>query len=241
MASGRGLRPSLALTVVGVAMLVAVTFPLLAARAIEAFGPRVASAAVLALGLASLALSRRAERAGPTSTTASTGRWLRVLPLALPALSVASGDERFLRLVPAAIEAVLGCLFLTSLRGGSSILQQAALLLEPYAPDFIGGYCRKATVAFALLFAAQAVALALVAVKAPGADWAITSSLLVWLPTLAFTALEFLVRKAWFRHYGGAPWDRLLRTLLPPEHTARGQRSLDYIRKKRAELGMPPP
>jgi len=222
-------------------MLVAVSFPLLAARAVEAFGPRVASAAVLVLGLASLALSRRAERAEPTGATSGRGAWLRALPLALPTLAVASGDERFLRLVPAAIEAVLCGLFLASLRGGSSILQQAALLLEPYAPDFIGGYCRKATAAFALLFAAQATALAVVAFATPGADWAMTSSLLVWLPTLAFTALEFLLRKAWFRHYGGAPWDRLLRALLPPEHTARGRRSLDYIRRKRAELGMPPP
>jgi hypothetical protein len=91
-----------------------------------------------------------------------------------------------------------------------------------------------------VLFAAQAVALAVVAF-APGAGWALTSSLLVWLPTLAFTALEFLVRKAWFRNYGGAPWDRVLRALLPPENTARGRRSLEWIRKKRAELGMPPP
>ena len=196
---------------------------------------------MLALGLASLALSRRAERAEPTAAAPGRGRWLRALPLALPALAVASGDERFLRLVPAAIEAGLCGVFLASLRGNGSILQQAALLLEPFAPDFIGPYCRKATAAFAALFALQAVALARVAVTAPGTDWAMTSSLLVWLPTLAFTALEFLVRKAWFRHYGGAPWDRLLRALLPPERTARGRRSLAYIRQKRAELGMPPP
>jgi uncharacterized membrane protein len=219
-------------------MLVAMTFPLLAARAVAAFGPRPVGAAVLALGLVSLGLSRRAE---PVNAAASTGRWLRALPLALPALAVWSGDERFLQLVPAAIEAVLCVVFLASLRGGSSILQQAALLLEPYAPDFIGPYCRKATAAFAALFAVQAAALAALALRAPGPDWALTSSLLIWLPTLAFTTLEFLVRKAWFRHYGGAPWDRALRALLPPEHTARGRRSLDYIRQKRAELGMPPP
>ena len=219
---------------VGASLLVAMTFPLLAARAIAAFGPRPVGAAVLALGLASLALTR--ER-GATSA----GRWLRGLPLALPALAVWSDDECFLQLVPAAIEVVLCGLFLASLRGGSSILQQAALLLEPYAPDFIGPYCRKATAAFAALFAVQAAALAALALRAPGPDWAMTSSLLVWLPTLAFTALEFLVRKAWFRHYGGAPWDRALRALLPPEHTARGRRSLDYIRQKRAELRMPPP
>ena len=239
MASGRGVRPSLALTMVGVGMLVAVAFPLLAARALAAFGPRVAGAAVLALGLASLALSRRAERSETSRAGRGHGRWLRTLPLALPALALASGDERFLRLVPSAVELMLCGSFLASLRGGGSILQQAALLIEPFAPDFIAPYCRKATAAYALLFAAQAVALAVVAIAAPGTDWAMTSSLLVWLPTLAFTALEFLVRKTWFRNYGGAPWDRVLRVLLPPENTARGRRSLEYIRRKRAELGMP--
>jgi hypothetical protein len=59
-------------------------------------------------------------------------------------------------------------------------------------------------------------------------------------PDATFTALEFWC-KAWFRNYGGAPWDRVLRALLPPENTARGRRSLEWIRKKRAELAMPPP
>jgi len=232
-------RPSLALTLVGAGMLVAMTFPLLAARAVAAFGPRATAAAVLALGLAGLTLSRRAEQ-GETAS-GGRGRWLRALPLALPALALASGDERLLRLVAAATQVIMCGLFLASLRGGSSILQQAALLLEPFAPDFIAPYCRKATAAFALLFAVQAAALARVAMTAPATDWALTSSLIVWLPTLAFTALEFLVRKAWFRNYGGAPWDRVLRALLPPENTARGRRSLEWIRRKRAELGMPPP
>ena len=241
LASGRGVRPSLALSLVGAAMLVAVTFPLLAARALEAFGPRVAGAVVLALGLASLALSRRAERNETTRAGRGHGRWPRAVPLALPALTLASGDELFLRLVPSAVELILCGSFLASLRGGGSILQQAALVIEPYAPDFIAPYCRKATIAYALLFTAQAVALAVVAIAAPGTDWAMTSSLLVWLPTLAFTAAEFLVRKTWFRNYGGAPWDRVLRVLFPPENTARGRHSQEYIRKRRAELGMPPP
>ena len=222
-------------------MVVAVSFPLLAARALAAFGPRPIAAVVLALGLASLALARRAEGDEQAVATAGRARWLRPLPLVLPVAALASGDERFLRLVPAFVEALLCALFLASLRGGGSILQQAALLLEPYAPDFIGPYCRKATAGFALLFAVQTVALGRVALATPGTDWAMASSLLVWLPTLAFTALEFLVRKAWFRHYGGAPWDRVLRALLPPENTIRGRRSLEWIRQKRAELGLPPP
>jgi uncharacterized membrane protein len=211
-------------------MLAALAFPLLAAWAVEAFGLRAASAVVLALGLASLWLARAGS--------------LRAVPLALPALALATGDERWLRLVPAVIELALAGLFLASLRGSGSILQQAALWLEPYAPDFIGSYCRKATLAFAALFALQALALAWLAftdVADRSWGWAWTSSLLVWLPTLAATAVEFLVRKAWFRNYGGAPWDRVLRALLPPENTEQGRRSLAWIREKREELGMPPP
>ena len=219
-------------------MLVAVAFPLAAAKAVAAWGPRAAGALVFALGLASFALSVR--RKGGTLVP-GFAPWLSGLPLALPGLAALSGDVRFLQLVPAAIEALLCALFLGSLAGGGSILQRAALTLEPFAPDFIGPYCRKATLAFAALFAVQAAALTALALAAPAPDWARDASLLVWAPTLAATALEFIVRKAWFRHYGPGLVDRALRVLLPPEKTAQGRRSLDYIRRKRVELGMPPP
>ena len=235
MASGRGARPSLAALGLGlVGALVALCFPLAAARAVELWGARATGALVFGIGLASVLLSRRRSIPG-------LGPWLRSLALALPGLALISGNVRFLQLVPAAIELALCGVFLGSLRGGSSILQQAAYLLEPYAPDFIGPYCRKATAGFAALFAVQAIALAWVAFSAQGADWAKTSSLWVWLPTLAGTSFEFMLRKAWFRHYGENPVDRVLRVLLPPEKTATGRRSLDYIRRMRQELGMPPP
>lgn len=234
MASGRGTRPSLALTLVGAGMLLAVGYPLAAARAVEAFGPRSVGAALLALGVAGVAASRRRSIPG-------FGVWLRVLAVALPGLALLAGDARFLTLVPAAIQAVLCGLFLGSLRGGGSILAQAARALEPYAPDFIDSYCRKATVAFAALFALQAAALALLGVLAPGPGWALRASLLIWAPTIAATAVEFVVRKAWFRNYSDTPWDRALRAIFPPENTAQGRRSLEWIRQKRAELGLPPP
>jgi uncharacterized membrane protein len=215
-------------------MLLAVGYPLAAARAVEAFGPRTVGAALLALGLAGVVLSRRRSIPG-------FGPWLRVLAVALPGLALLAGDARFLTLVPAAIQAVLCGLFLGSLRSGGSILAQAARTLEPYAPDFIDPYCRKATVAFAALFALQAAALALLGVLAPGPGWALRASLLTWAPTLAATAVEFLVRKAWFRNYADTPWDRVLRVLFPPENTPQGRRSLEWIRQKRAELGLPPP
>jgi uncharacterized membrane protein len=215
-------------------MLVVVGYPLAAARAVDAFGARAVGAVILALGLASFAASLRRSIPG-------LGLGLRSLPFALAALALVSGDARFVQLVPAAIEAMLCGLFLGSLRGGGSILAQAAKTLEPFAPDFIGPYCRKATVAFAALFALQAGALAVLAFAAPGPDWAQRASFWVIAPTLAATFFEFLVRKAWFRHYGPGPLDRALRALLPPENTEQGRRSLDWIRQKRAELGMPPP
>lgn len=234
MASGRGARPSLALTLVGAGLLLAVGYPLAAVRAVEAFGPRPVGAALLALGLAGVLASRRRSIPG-------FGPGLRAIAVVLPALALLAGDARFLELVPAAIQAALCGLFLGSLRGGGSILAQAARTLEPYAPDFIDSYCRKATVAFAVLFALEAVALVALGLLAPGPGWALRASLVIWLPTLLATAVEFLVRKAWFRNYGDTPWDRALRILLPPENTAQGRRSLEWIRQKRAELGLPPP
>lgn len=234
MASGRGARPGQTLTLVGAGLLLAVGYPLLAARAVDAFGSRSVGAALFAVGLTSFALSLRRSVPG-------LGLGLRILPLALPALALASGDARFLAAVPAAIQAILCALFLGSLRGGGSILEQAARTLEPFAPDFIGPYCRKATLAFAALFAVQAVVLAVLALGATEREWAATASFWTIAPVVACTFVEFLVRKSHFRNYGDAPWDRVLRSLLPPENTAQGRRSLEWIRRKRAELGLPPP
>jgi hypothetical protein len=58
---------------------------------------------------------------------------------------------------------------------------------------------------------------------------------------LVASVADWLVRKWHFRYYGPGPIDRVLRKLLPPENTEVGRRSLAYIQKMRAELGMPPP
>jgi uncharacterized membrane protein len=221
------------LALVGAGLVLALAFPLLAVLAIDAWGPRATGAVLFALGLASFAL--------PRPEVPGIGRSPRALLVALPGFAALTDDARFLQLVPAAIQALLATVFVGSLAGGGSILQKAALALEPFAPDFIAPYCRKATLTFAALFALQALALVWLALAAPGPGWARRASLLVWAPTLAACAVEFTVRKAWFRHYGDGPVDRLLRRLLPPENTAQGRRSLDYIRRRRVELGLPPP
>ena len=84
----------------------------------------------------------------------------RAALLVLPALAAATGDVLFLRLVPAAIQALIAALFVVSLRGGGSLFYDAARTLHPYAPDFIAPYCRKSTIVFAGIFALLAVAAA---------------------------------------------------------------------------------
>ena len=58
------------------------------------------------------------------------------------------------------------------------------------------------------------------------------------------SAIEYAVRKAWFRYYGGGALDAVWAALLPAENTERGRRSLAYIREARARMraeGFSPP
>lgn len=231
-------RPSLGAAALGaLALVFAVAYPAAVARALDLFGVRPVAAAVVGAGLLSFAFApARAPLPG-------LGPLPRAALLALPALAALSGAVVWLRLVPAGIQALCGGVFLASLRGGGSVLQDMARRIHPYAPDFIAGYCRKATAVFAALFGLQAVVLAALALAPPPrtGTWALWSSLVIWIPPLAVSLVEWIVRKAWFRYYGPGPVDRLLRRLLPPERTARGRRSLEYVRRMRRELGMPPP
>ncbi len=52
----------------------------------------------------------------------------------------------------------------------------------------------------------------------------------------AVSAVEYVVRKSWFRYYAGGLLDRLWAAWLPAENTARGRRSLAYIREARAAM-----
>lgn len=235
MAEPPRIRPSLraaALGLLGAA--VALGYPLAVGRALEAWSPRAVAAALLAAGLLSF-LPARGRYGLPGAGPAA-----RAPLLALPALALATGAAVWLRLVPAGVMALVAAVFLASLRGGGSLLQSAARRMHPYAPDFIGAYCRAATAAFAALFAVQAAVLVALALR-PVADWGVASTVAIWAPPAVASLLEWAVRKAWFRYYGPGPLDRLLATLLPPERTARGRRSLAYIRRMRRELGMPPP
>ncbi len=68
--------------------------------------------------------------------------------------------------------------------------------------------------------------------------WAAMQKRPAW--ALCTVWLNFIGER-WFRYFGPGPLDQLLRRLIPPENTATGRCSLEYIRRMRAELGMPPP
>jgi len=234
--------PPAVVGLVGLGGLFALAYPFAVERALALLGPRAVAAGVTLLGVASLAIPLG------TRESLARGRWLRGGVLALPVLATVTSDLVFLLLVPAAIQLVLAAVFALSLRGGGSLLREAARYLNPYAPDFIAPYCRKVTAIFAGILAFQGVAVAALGLRTaarpdarPDAEWALLSGVAVWAPLGAACAVEWAVRKSWFRYYTEGPVDRLLRAWLPPENTAAGRRSLDYIRRKRAELGMPPP
>jgi uncharacterized membrane protein len=222
-------------TAVGVGALLATVYPPAAERALLAWGVRGVALALLAIGLASLvAWQRLAARARvPLAQRAAI--------LVLPALAAATGEVLFLRLVPAAIQALIAVLFVVSLRGGGSLFYDAARTLHPYAPEFIAPYCRRSTIVFAGIFAGLAIAAAVLAFHPPASSWGTATGVWIWMPVLLASLIDWCVRKWWFRYFGPGPLDQLLKHVLPPENTAAGRRSLEYIRRMRAQLGMPPP
>lgn len=210
--------------------LLAVVYPWCVGRLLEAWGVRAVSVALLAVGGASLLARRRfAEASG---LPAGTG----LAFLALPALSALTGARLFLLFVPAAVYLVACAVFGRSLAGGSSLIERGARLLQPRAPDFIRPYCRKVTTAWAVFFALAAGITAALAAWAPLAWWHAFTTWTLWALACAFMAVEYAVRKAWFRYYLGGPLDRLWAAALPAENTPQGRRSMEYIRRAREEM-----
>jgi uncharacterized membrane protein len=216
----------LALGAAAVAAL-AVVYPWVLEALLARVGPRALALLLLAATAVSLPLRRAHAGGGPAAAAGMA---------ALLAAAAASGDARCLRLVPAWIYAVLAARFAASLRGPGSILESAARWLVPEAPAFIRGYCRVVTALWVAIFLASAATAGGLALAASPDAWLQFTSRQVWLVMGAVSALEFLVRKSWFRHYfHGGPFERFWSRLFPAERTPRGRRSLAYIEAYRAE------
>ncbi len=169
-------------------------------------------------------------------------RWpARLALLGLLGLALASGREVFLRLAPALVYGALGLAFRASLAGGSSLIEELVRRRIPEAPEFIAGYCRGLTRAWAWLLLSSALAVAALALAGSREGWLAASSWGVPALLAACAGGEFLFRKWWFRYYfSGGPLDRLFARFFPAEATERGRRSQAYIqcyREERARAG----
>ncbi len=231
-------------TLLGAALLAAslLLYPWGIDAALARFGTRATAAGLLALALAGGAVPY--PRSGGRRIDLPRVPGFPAALAALPAAALLLGDVRCLHLLPAAVYLWLALLCAASLREERSLMERAALFLQPRAPDFIRSYCRTVTALWGAVFAAIAAVIAgLVLAGAPEARRAF-SEWGLWVPIGILSALEYAVRKAWFRYYAGGPLDRIWAALLPAERTERGRRSLEYIRSARARMraeGFTPP
>lgn len=225
------LRPSAAHGVAALAALLAVVaYPFAAELAIARWGVRALAGAVLALGAATLLARALLDRAHWKGALLEHGG-----ALLLAALALASGREVWLLLFPVLVNATLFGVFLASRRQDPCIVEEVARWIEPHLPPFVGPYCRTLTLLWAGFFALAAAAIAAVALLRPEA-WRAAALPGYFGVLLALSAVEFVFRKVWFRHYTRRRIDQWFARHFPAHETERGRRSLAYIQRMR-ELG----
>ena len=218
------------LVVAGV--VIVLLYPLVSAWVIERFGVRVAALALTAIVAPAFALAgQRVAASFGTRAPASVG------PMLLTLAAAVTGDRLFLMLVPAAVYLVLFELFRASLHGPMSMIEIGARFMEPYAPEFIRSYCRKLTVLWCGFFVANAIVVAALAIASPPDWWRAYTGWIIYAVLAVLSAIEFLVRKWWFRYYFyGTAFDRLWSAWFPADATPQGRRSAEYIQRTREEL-----
>ena len=208
-------------------------YPFFFAALVERVGVRLASLALLGYGVF-FALARH---------------WMGIpvrlfsLPhagaLVIVAATAYTADVRYLLLVPALIYLMLCKLFWDSLSAPLTIIEQVARFIVPFAPDFIRSYCRKSTLAWSAFFAANAAIIAWLALSGRTEAWRSYTGWQMFAIIGAICLIDFLIRKWWFRYYfHNHLFDRIWSRYFPAEETAVGRQSMEYIRQKRAELGM---
>lgn len=205
-------------------LVLAVGYPAALPLARAALGTRGLSVALLILLVIPLAWRI------PGRLVATAGMGVLLAAAALGA------DERLLRAVPAWVYAGLAVAFAASLRDEEPIIERAARWLVPEAPAFIHDYCRVVTALWAAFFLVSAVAIAWLAFAARPEIWQAFTSRWLWFAMGALGALEFFVRKTWFRYYpDDGVFNRSWSRLFPAERTERGRASMRALEAYRAE------
>jgi uncharacterized membrane protein len=229
------LRPSVGQLVLGLAFAgLAVAWPLFSEWILGRFGVRAFAAVLLGV----LALPGSGVR-GAVPRELMPGALDAAVLVGLVALALVTGERAFLLLVPAWIYAALARIFAGSLRGGGSVIERVAFMIQPHAPDFIRPYCRKVTLFWAAIFAANAVGVAALALFAPLAWWSAYTGWIAWLVFAVLAGVEFVVRKAHFRIYDDGPVDFLFERFFPAERTEMGRRANAHKIEMRRSLGRP--
>jgi uncharacterized membrane protein len=212
--------------VVGVGISVGViVYPYMLQGAITRYGITGVAGALLLLAAISFALpGRRLLDALRGGAAPSLG-----IPVVLAA-AAATAQPVYLQLVPCFVYLTLAYLCFASLRADDSIVERAARFLIPEAPAFIRPYCRKVTWLWVAFFLISAIVIAALAVGGEVEGWKRFSGQILYVSMLTISAIEFIVRKTWFRYYFyRGPIDRLWERWFPPENTAAGRRSMQYI------------
>ncbi len=230
-------RPSSFQVALGTVLAVLIfVYPFLFDWLISRLGVRFGSLALLAYG-AIFALARR-----------QMGIPVKLLSLphlgivGVVAVTAYTADVRYLLLVPAFIYVMLCKLFWDSLSAPVAIIEHVARFIVPFAPDFIRSYCRKSTIAWSGFFLFNALVIAWLAWTGNTEAWKVYTGWQMFALIGAICLVDFLIRKWWFRYYFHEHWfDRAWSRFFPAESTPMGRQSMEYIRQKRKELGMPPP
>jgi len=217
-------------------VLLAFAYPFLFDWLLARFGLR--SAALALVGYAALFAAARTRMGIPF-------RWLTLPNIAVAAtvtLTLLFADRRFLLLIPSLIYLMMFSLFWKSLSQPLSIIEHVARSRVPHAPDFIAPYCRKSTLTWCAFFLGNAALIAWLALSGRFTAWKAWTRWQMFVVIGVLCGVDFLVRKWWFRYYfHNNLFDRLWSRIFPAENTEMGRRSMEFIRAKRKELGLPPP
>lgn len=231
MPAERAERPrlgALALAFGAAGLAVAVVYPWAIDFVLERIGVR--ATALLLLAVAALPLAAR-------ESGLAHGRVAAVGFVTILAAAALWGDGRALRLLPAWVYVGLAVFCLENTRSPESIIEQGVRRVIPEAPEFIRGYCRVLTGLWGGFFGLTAVTIAGLALFGTPERWRLFTSRDVWLAMALVMAVEFFVRKTWFRYYfWNGPFERFWSRRFPAEATARGRRSLAYIEEYHARM-----
>jgi uncharacterized membrane protein len=199
----------------------AVVYPWAIDLVVERFGTRATAGTLLAFAVFTLI---------PRGQGGVRGRIAAVGFVAILAAATLLDDGRFLRLLPAWVYLGMTVFCIDNARSEESIIEQGIRWVIPEAPLFIRDYCRVLTGLWGGFFFLTAAIIATLAFAATAEGWRVFTSRDVWLAMAAVMAVEFFVRKTWFRYYfRNGPFERFWARLFPAEATARGRRSLEYI------------